>query len=256
MKTIKPRSKLLVNTKKNKYKIFVGTAMTGLLRSEWVLARYCQIIPCNWANVDCYQWLDTFAPLGYSVANAQNLICKGFVESKSEWLFLLEHDVVIPPDCFMQLNDYIRKETVPVVSGLYFTRSRPAEPMIYRGRGNSYVTDWKKGDKVWADGVPTGCLLIHGSIINKMWEESKEYMAGNVQTREVFKTPQDIWFDPDKNMWHKQSGTSDLHWCTRVMKEKFFEKAGWKKYQKKKYPFLVDTKLFCKHIGMDGKQYP
>ena len=52
------------------------------------------------------------------------------------------------------------------------------------------------------------------------------------------------------------TGTSDLGWCDRVIKEKFFEKAGWPEYQKKKYPFLVDTSMFIMHIAENGTQYP
>jgi hypothetical protein len=37
---------------------------------------------------------------------------------------------------------------IPMLSGLYFTKSLPAEPLIYRGRGNSYYKKWKFGDKV------------------------------------------------------------------------------------------------------------
>jgi hypothetical protein len=88
------------------------------------------------------------------------MIVRQVVEGDFEWLFLLEHDVMLPPDGFIQVSDHIRSEKTPVVSGLYYTRSRPAEPLIFRGRGTSYYDQWKMGDLVWCDGVPTGCLLI------------------------------------------------------------------------------------------------
>ena len=52
------------------------------------------------------------------------------------------------------------------------------------------------------------------------------------------------------------SGTSDLHWCTRVMEGNFFAKAGWGEYQNMRWPFLVDTNIFCRHINPDGEQFP
>ena len=58
---------------------------------------------------------------------------------------------------------YMQQGDVPVVSGLYFTKSEPSEPLIYRGRGSGAYLDFRMGDKVYADGVPTGCLLIHHS---------------------------------------------------------------------------------------------
>jgi len=146
-------------------------------------------------------------------------------------------------------------EDIPVISSLYFTKSDPPEPILYRGRGNSYFRDWKLGDKVWVDGIPFGCTLIHGSIIKAMWKESPEYSISGQITRRVFETPAKSWSDPQGNILSNR-GTSDLAWCERIMKENFFEKSGWSKYQKMKYPFLVDTNIFCKHIDTNGRQYP
>jgi hypothetical protein len=36
----------------------------------------------------------------------------------------------------------------------------------------------------------------------------------------------------------------------------YFEKAGWREYQDKQWPFLVDTNIFCRHINPDGEQFP
>lgn len=241
-------------------RIMVGTATTGQVRIEWVAARYGQIIPVNWSQVQVNQFLDAFMPLRYQVAEAQNLIVKQAVEMDFEWLFLLEHDVIVPRDCFIRINDWMMKGTHPVVSGLYFTRSVPGEPLIFRGRGTSYHGDWKIGDQVYADGVPTGALLIHCSILRAMWKESEEYVLGSHVARRVFETPRRSWSPPDSDEYHMTTGTSDLDWCTRVMREDFLRKAGWGSYvdslEDERYPFLVDTDFFCYHINPDGIQYP
>jgi len=237
-------------------RLLVGTATTGLVRVEWVGARYGQIIPVNWSMVQMNQFINSYMPLRYQVADAQNMIVRQCIQGEFEWLFLLEHDVMLPPDGLIRINDYIRREKVPVVSGLYYTRSRPAEPLIFRGRGTSYYDKWQMGDQVWCDGVPTGCLLIHAGILRAMWAESPEYEVYGQVTRRVFDTPRHQWISPDAPEFYTVSGTSDLDWCTRVMEGEYFAKAGWKKYQKKKWPFLVDTRLFCHHIDVDGTQYP
>ena len=202
-------------------------------------------------------WLSPYVPVQYQVDDAQNLIVKEAIEKDFEWLFLHEHDVLLPHDTILRLNEYIRSEEHPVVSGLYFTKNIPAEPMIYRGRGNSFYTDWKLGDLVWADGVPTGCLLIHMGLIREMWKDAPEYktISGQV-TRRVFETPRDMWFDPETGQYNTKVGTSDLEWCTKVIKEGYLEKAGWKKHAKKEFPFLIDTNIFCKQIDEQGVQYP
>lgn len=203
------------------------------------------------------QFLSSYVPVEYLVADAQNLIVREAITKEFEWLFLLEHDVVLPSTAFLQLNEHIRSEKNPVVSGLYFTKTIPAEPMIYRGRGNSFYTNWKLKDEVWADGVPTGCLLIHVGLLKAMWDESPEYQTKDGQiTRRVFETPAEMWFNPETGQFNTKHGTSDLEWCTRIIEGKYLEKSGWKKHQKKKYPFLVDTNIFCHQIDEEGVRYP
>jgi hypothetical protein len=237
-------------------RLLVATPVTGLVRIEWVQARYGQIIPTNWSMVNMLQYLNSYFPLRYQVADAQNLIVKEAIEKDFEWLFLLEHDVLLPPDGFIRLNEYIREKRHPVVSGLYYTRSRPPEPMVYRGRGTSFYTDWKLGDKVWVDGVPTGCLLIHMGLLRAMWDESEEYTLNGIKTRRVFVTPNNVWYDPESGQFNTKTGTSDLEWCSRVMEGNYFAKAGWDEYQSMRWPFLIDTNLACAHINPNGEKFP
>jgi hypothetical protein len=244
------------NTEKWNHRIFIGTPTTGNIRMEWATARYGQTIPTCWSSIDHNAWMAPYAPSEYSVPDAQNLIVKAAVDAKAEWLFLLEHDNVIPPDTFLRLNQYMLKGDVPVVSGLYFTKSVPPEPLLYRGRGKGHFTDWKLGEKVWVDGVPTGVLLLSMDLVKAVWDESEEYDLGGIKTRRVFDIPSERYYDPQTLAVHQTTGTSDLNFCSRVMKEGFFRKAGFPKYQTMKYPFLVDTKIFSTHIDNNGKQYP
>lgn len=250
------RNVILKNNAETMNRVMMGIPMTGILRSEWVLARYGLIIPCNWSHADVIQFIESASPIGWMVADARNIIVKSFIERNYEWLIFVDHDVILPPFFNLIMNEYMIKKKVPMMSGLYFTKSVPSEPLIYRGRGNSYYADWKLDDKVWVDGIPMGCTLIHRSLLQVLWDESQEYSTFGQKTRRVFETPARIEFDPETRLLHTRRGTEDLELCSRIMKEKVFEKAGWPEYQKKKYPFIVDTRLFCKHIDMDGVQYP
>ena len=250
------RNVILKNNAETMNRVMMGIPMTGILRSEWVLARYGLIIPCNWSHADVIQFIESASPIGWMVADARNIIVKSFIERNYEWLIFVDHDVILPPFFNLIMNEYMIKKKVPMMSGLYFTKSVPSEPLIYRGRGNSYYADWKLDDKVWVDGIPMGCTLIHRSLLQVLWDESQEYSTFGQKTRRVFETPARIEFDPETRLLHTRRGTEDLELCSRIMKEKVFEKAGWPEYQKKKYPFVVDTRLFCKHIDMDGVQYP
>ena len=222
------------------------------------MARYGQAVPCNWSAASASLGIGTVVPMHYLVADAQNLGCEDVLKKGFEWLLFWEDDVIAPYDTFLQLNRYISKADIPIVSGLYYTKGSYTEPVLYRGLGTGCYSDFKKGDKVWADGVPTGLLLIHSSIIKLMWDESEVYETlGKRKTRRIFETPAKIYFNPDNQSFSSGQGTSDLAWCNRIIEENVLARAGWPKIGRKKYPFLCDTNIFCKHIDLQtGKQYP
>jgi hypothetical protein len=237
-------------------RILIGTPATGNVRIEWYQSRVGQMTPPNWSTVTMLQFINSVIPMRYQVADAQNIIVNAAVEQDFEWMFLLEHDTLMPPDGFLRFNQYMQEEKVPIVSGLYYTRSHPTEPLIYRGRGSSCFLNWEFGDLVWCDGVPTGCLLVHCGILREMWKDAEEYTVHNQKVRRVFDTPVRQFYDPEKMQQSTMTGTSDLDWCTKVMKGNYFKRAGWDKYQEMKYPFLVDTNIFCRHINPDGSVFP
>jgi hypothetical protein len=201
--------------------------------------------------------MNSYAPIDYQIADAENLTAKAVVDGNFEWFLSWEDDNIPPLNALIKVNEYMIKKNVPVVSGLYFTKSIPPEPILYRGIGRGHYADWKMGEKVWVDGIPFGFTLIHGSIIRALWEESPEYLVNGTITRRIFDCPSESYFNAETGGWMSSSGTSDLAWCRRVMQNGIFEKAGWPKYQKKEFPFLVDTSIFVKHIDRQtGQQYP
>jgi len=241
--------------------LMVGTACTGLLRVEWVAARYSQLVPLNWSMAGQMQAVSggsvlDFMPLRYLVADAQNLIVGEAIRLDMEWLALVEHDVILPAGAFFMLDRWMKETPAPVVSGLYFSRACPSEPMVFRGRGTGAFTDWKLGDVVEVDGVPTGCLLAHMGLLRAMWEDSEEYTVSGVKTRRVFETPRSSWYDPETGNTNMAVGTSDLEWCKRVIEGGYLRKSGWTDYADKPFPFLCDTRLFCRHIQQSGDMFP
>jgi hypothetical protein len=238
-------------------RLLFGVPTTGLVRIEWVQARYGQVVPCNWSHNELVMAAQQLTPLGYDVANSRNLIIQKAVLENFEWLFFIDHDVLLPPDCFLKLNNYIRSGEYPVVSGLYYTRSHPAEPLCYRGRGNSYYDKFKIGDKIMVDGHGMGCTLINVKLLKAMYADAPEYVInGKDKARMVMETPSYSVRDPESGEYRGFGGTEDLSWCDRVMEGGYLKKAGWPELQKKKYPFLMDTSLFCLHIDPNGTTYP
>lgn len=238
-------------------RLLCATPTTGLIRMEWAAARYGMAIPSNFSKIDMQQYMSSFIPLRYTISDAQNMIANEAVTKGYEWLLIIEDDTIPPPDALIRFNEYISSRKYPVVSGLYFTRSDPADAMVYRGRGNSFYKDWKIGDKVMVDGVPTGMLLISVDLLRAVWNEAPEYSCGGYMIRRVFDTPVKTWFNEESGAQETVTGTSDLDFCTNVINGNFLVKAGWPELAKEKYPYLIDTNIYCKHQDRTtGIQYP
>jgi len=245
------------NTQRAYNRIMVGVPMTGLVRAEWMIARYGQVIPCNWSQTDAIQWLDQYTPIDFLVADARNIVVHHCLTQEFDWLFFIDHDVVLPPTTVLKLNERMLKKEVPIWSGLYFTKSKPSEPLVYRGRGTGYYPDWKLGDQVWVDGLPMGCTMLHSSVLREMAALADEYEPKpGLVVKEVFRTPARTWYSPEEHKWYNATGTEDLDFLARVIEADALGKAGWKELSDKEYPFLVDTSIFCRHIDNDGVQYP
>lgn len=249
--------KIKYNPKQWKFPILIGVATEGWIRYEWHNAKSAQIIPINWQasgfDID-------YSFLGFNIDDAYNLMAKEAIKLGVEWLLIIEDDVLIPPDFTLKMNKYVKNADIPVVSGLYFSKGHPSEPLVFRGRGNGCYYKWKPGEKVWCDGLPMGCLLIHMSIIKHMWGKSPPYTAANGEiTNKVFVTPRHVDFNFSPFSYTALSGTQDLFFFDKILDEnkKILRESGWSKIAKKKYPFLCDTGIFCKHIDRkSGKQYP
>jgi len=268
-KDIADEFKAIVNMPKSdnwtgwKKRVLIAVPTTGQVRIEWMMSRNGQVIPCNWSNGDILQFFNQYSPVGWAVAEARNVCVEHFIKEGYEWLFFLDHDVCLPPDTFLRLNEYMMEGKYPVISGLYFCKGTHPEPLLFRGRGNGFFNNFRRGERVWVDGIPMGLTLIHRDIMVRLWETSPEVVlpstGGNKVVRKVFETPRNAWFDPETNQYGQRVGTEDLFWCDRVINEKVFEKCGnkkWARFGKMKFPFLCDTELFGRHIDENGRIYP
>lgn len=240
-------------------RLLLGLPVTGLVRVEFMFAKESAIIPTNWSHAQCPYAIHEHmvAPLGYDVKDARNYCVQAAVTQGYEWLFFLDHDVIVPPDLFIKLNAYMHEGTIPIVSGLYTTKSDPAEPLVYRGRGTSYYRDWKLGEKVWVDGTGCGCLLLSVKLLRAMWEDAPEYVAaGQYTLRRVFETPFFQWVDPEAGSYSSFAGTEDLSFFDRVREGGYLKKTGFTEVAKKKYFICMDSSIFCMHIDQSGTKYP
>jgi hypothetical protein len=233
------------NAGKYKHKLLVGTPTMGNIRIEFHNAVNGLVMPVNFQ-------ISNQTPIGFLVADAQNLICFDALQRGFEWVLFLEDDVLVPADLLLRLERYMIDKDTPLVSGLYPLKSTTPMPFIFRGRGTGVFTDFKVGEKVWADGVPTGCLLVHTSVLEGLAKVVPTYAlptsGGQTQLPRIFETPRKAYADAGAGTYQKLVGTSDLYFCDQLREHKILQKTGWKKAAARPYPYLVDTAINCGHV--------
>ena len=242
--------------------VLLGTPTLGTVHIHWYNAMVGMVTPPNWSVVRS-------TPMGYTVADAQNLLVDTMLRGPFRALILIEDDTCPPPETILVFDRWFwkmeRKKAPPVVSGLYHIKGSAEvrkgkkggiellgpEPLAYRGGGTRAFRDWKYGDVIWVSGVPTGALLLHRSIL-EAWANDPEVETYTLPgypfpIKKVFQQPARVWIEEDGGT-HVASGTSDLWWSGETIKRGLLAKAGWPQFQKKEFPYVIDTSLVFKHV--------
>lgn len=82
-----------------------------------------------------------------------------------EWLFFLDSDVFPPSDCLHRLMSH----NVPIVTGVYWMKSSPPQPVVYKVLGNGPI--WEidpTAGLVEIGGAGLGCTLINMSVFDNL----------------------------------------------------------------------------------------
>ena len=187
---------------------------------DWHRSRQCMIPPfCTGFREICID--------GYEVGVARNMAAKRCLETKCDFLFFLDWDVLIPPATLHTLMTHAANyPDHDIFSGLYCCKMNPPHPLIYKAfNGKGVHWAWTKGDLITKGiyGVPMGCALIRTSVFKRLKH-----------------TDRNPWFKTtvrlDKKSNTVERGTEDLWFTKRVCEE-----IG-------KDRIVVDTDLLCEHI--------
>jgi len=269
----------LISPDKWKWKVMFGVPSMGIIRMEWHNAFVNMVLPMNWSVSRIVHPVRVLTPLRYHVAEAQNVIVQRILaQPQWEYLLFVEDDVIVPPNLMTRMQQWIKHDVYPMVSGLYNLKATPTQPMTFRGRGSGSYEGWRKGpgraekqsplphgvkpsEVAMCDGVPTGCLLISTKLLRVAWNHSAEMVLrcqrtdgsiSEIQTREVFQTIREAGIDPENGNYFARYATSDLHFCDNAIDKKWLKEAGYPEAAKMKYPFPVDLAIQCGHITQDG----
>lgn len=174
-----------------------------------------ELIFAKWFNsfirLRIMPWDEMITTMSTYLPDARNIIHQGFVtKSQSEWLVMLDSDVLPPPDFLKRLMAH----NLPMVGGWYRKKGAPFAPVvydIYEGEGDKtiYKPRLEPGtglEKV--DGAGAGCWLMHRSVAVAIGER-----------------PYDM-----------NGGGEDLQLCRKVIA------AG--------FDIVIDWSVACAHVGV------
>lgn len=114
---------------------------------------------------------------------ARNALAMTAVDREYDWLFWLDSDMVFEPDLLERLLTEAAEKNLDALSGLYFKRMSPTEPVILKKldwrvneRGevekeSEAYLDYPKDTLFEVAGAGTGCLLTKVDIYRKVVEK-------------------------------------------------------------------------------------
>lgn len=173
------------------------TPSLGRIPTQWAFALRNLFTPMNLGIMTMYS-------LGLPVAESRNRLIRQVLAMDEEstsleisHVFWIDDDVLFQRGALVQLSQH----RMPIVSGVYFSKSPPGEPLIFDGplRGSA---PFRPGEvrEVWGHGM--GLTLVETEVYRRLRDETElgEDENGNpawyrtVQTEDGWRTTEDLYF--------------------------------------------------------------
>ena len=157
--------------------------------------------------------------------HGRNHMCQQMLDHNFDHLFMLDSDVIPPPDAILRLLSHNQ----PIISGVYHRRSFP-HGLPVMCRGGKFLESYPANAVIEVEVVGAGCLLIHRSVLEKL--PAIDPARGR------------HWFDWRVDMAHMLPPGEG-------MSEQFSFNLHARRHG---YKILVDTSVQCRHVGL-GEAY-
>lgn len=215
--------------------------------------------PISWEWSDAYGSLQI--PLGASharyrvvgeiVATARNLIAQHALDIGADWLLFISDDVIPPANIFDMLARHKKK----LVTGIYWTKSYPKQPYIWRDILRGPFVDWKYGEFFKVDWAGCDALLINTDVLRAVpypwfshdWTFSENQPRISLPTEDLYfytKARQagfDLWCDSACQCLHQDRGSRQMFGLDTTMPQH-------EAYVSER-PQKDDTQIFVADIG-------
>lgn len=99
--------------------------------------------------------------VGKPIAIARNELMEQAIASNCDFIFFLGDDVLAPPDTITRMLQRMWDNSdIHIVTGMYWTKTWPTQPYIWRGQQRGPYMDWKHGEFIEIDYAGVDCTMI------------------------------------------------------------------------------------------------
>lgn len=166
---------------------------------------------------------------GKPVDVARNEAAEAAIAQNAKYLFFMGDDTVPPAHGIKQLIYTMEQHPeIGVLGGIYFSKTEPPAPLVFRGNGAGSYWDWKIGELFEVTGLGMDCTIIRTECLKQV-------------SSPRFKTVETDGFLDGVNsadLW-----TEDLYFCKKVIEETQFK-------------IYADAAVICSHDDVySGKRY-
>lgn len=133
--------------------VVVGIPTFGMVSHYFAQARQGQMFPLVSSSVDMYV-------KGKPIAEARNEIVQYALDAGANYIYWLDDDVIAPPDAFLKLW----KHQKDIINGVYWSKSNPPMPLLFRGHLDMPYLNWHMGDLIEIDAAGNGLTLVKTDV--------------------------------------------------------------------------------------------
>jgi len=170
--------------------VVIGIPSFGMVSTYFLQARLSQQFPLVSSSIDKIV-------LNKPIADARNEIVEFALQQNAQYIFWLDDDVIPPPNSFLRLYN----QQKDIINGVYWSKSNPTMPLLFRGHLEGPYWDWHVGDLIEIDAAGNGLTLVKTDVYRKMQKElggpwySVEYGSFPGVTNEVpVANTEDLYF--------------------------------------------------------------
>lgn len=122
---------------------------------------------------------------------ARNSLIRIAIENDTEWVFWCDQDMIVPHDAIPTLASHGKE----VVSGLYFRKGEPFEPIPWQWNNDeddtiSYYTGYKPKKLQKIGGSGFGCLIMRTDVLREM----EKHYGDQLWCNQIDQRGEDVWF--------------------------------------------------------------